>query len=80
MATNITAAVLAVLLVGAQLYFMGLYDKDAHEDSNISKNVPTITIDKTFRTGSLLNQKGGLLLDYDLSSSLALKKFENKLQ
>jgi len=80
MATNIGAAVLAVLLVGIQLYVTGLYDKDANEDSNIINNVPTITIDKTYYTDYLIDRDADLLLDYDLSSSPTLKNFESRLR
>ena len=80
MATNFTAAVLAIMLVAFQLYCMGLYGNTAKDGSATAEKPAFSNVDNTLRSGSLMAEDTDLVLSYDLSSSPALINIDNAMK
>jgi hypothetical protein len=79
MATNFTAALLAIMLVVIQLYCMGLYGNTADNNAVTSQNSSYTEMDESLSKGAILANDDGFVLSYDLSSSPALLNIEGSL-
>jgi len=78
MATNFTAALLAICLVVVQLYCMGFYGSGPDSSKTEVRSISTLIENEGLLTGSIPDND--LVLSYDLAESPALNNIEAHLK